>query len=210
MKKIFLIIIAFSITNLFGQARLATTDYQKTTQPAVEIEIPFSEKTTSKAIEEKMEKMGFKGDNSKGFMVYKAVRIAQLGPDAYDLYFKTERKSKKEKDVTLVTMMVSTGNDNFAGDSKPALMNNAIAFLDSQLVTVADYDLELQVTDQDKEVKKADKKMNNLTSEAEDLQKKKRKIEKEIEENLKNQDDQKVEMEKQRQLLSTITGRRKQ
>ena len=52
--------------------------------------------------------------------------------------------------------------------------------------------------------------MKNLTDEAEDLQKKKRKIEEDIEANLKAQENQKAEVATQGELLNTLMGRRKQ
>ena len=210
MKRSILLFISIVIAgHVFSQARNATVEYQKAPQSAVEMEVPYPEKTVSKAIEDKLEKLGYKGKESKGFVVYRSVRMPELGPDAYDLYFKTDRKSRKEKDVTILTMLVSSGMDKFL-DNSSTVMSNAKTFLDSQVVVVEAYDLEVQVGDQESQVKKADKKMVNLTEEAEDLQKKKKKLEKDIEENLKAQEDQKKETEKQNLILSTLRGKRKQ
>ncbi|MEO6230778.1 MAG: hypothetical protein ABJB11_03810 [Ferruginibacter sp.] len=191
-----------------AQAHLVTTDYQKTKQSAIEMELPYAEKIVGDAIEDKMEKMGFKSKSNKGYMVYKGVRIAELGAGTYDLYFKTDRKSRKEKDMTIVTMMMSEGPDRFVSD--PTVLTSAKNFLDSQVVMVEAYDLEVQVTEQDNSVKKADKKMSSLVSDLDDLQKKKAKIEKDIEENLKNQENQKKEIETQNLILTTLKGKRKQ
>ena len=49
-----------------------------------------------------------------------------------------------------------------------------------------------------------------LAVEAEELQTKKRKLDKEIENNLKLQEDHKKEMEKQGNILNTLKGKRKQ
>ncbi len=211
MKKVIIVFLAlFTFCKSFSQARITTTEYQKTPQPSIEVEMPFSEKTVTKAIDDKLQKLGYKGKESKGFMTYKGVKMAELGPDTYDLYFKTERKSRKEKDITVVTMLVSTGYDKFVSDGNSSVLGNAKNFLDSQFVMVEAFELEQQVTDQDNEVKKADKKMASLTEEAEELQKKKKKLEKDIEENLKAQENQKNEMGKQNQILNTLKGKRKQ
>jgi hypothetical protein len=36
-----------------------------------------------------------------------------LGSEAYDLYFSVDRKSKKGKDISNVTLMISKGFDSF-------------------------------------------------------------------------------------------------
>ena len=57
MKKLFLLsAILFLAMGAFAQAHLATADYQKTMQPAVEIEMPFPEKTVMKSVIEKIDR----------------------------------------------------------------------------------------------------------------------------------------------------------
>lgn len=212
MKKLFLsLTIMVMATASFAQARLATADYQKTMQPAVENDIPFPEKTVSRAIEDKMQKMGYKGKDNKGFTIYRGVHIASLGPDAYDLYFKTDKKSRKESGTTVVTMMVSAGYDKFIGDStNSVVIDNAKNYLNGLTEIVGAYDLEQQINEQEDASKKADKKLANLVEDGQDLQKKKAKIEKDIEENIKKQAEQKSEAEKQRQIFDTLKAKRKQ
>ena len=56
----------------------------------------------------------------------------ELGSEAYDLYFSADRKSRKEKDYSALTMMIAKGLDNFATDSADAaLISNAKNYLDS-------------------------------------------------------------------------------
>jgi hypothetical protein len=210
MKKLFLsLTIAACSTLSFSQARLATAEYQKTVQPAVENEYPFPEKTVARTIEEKMEKLGYKGKDTKGFTVYRGVRLAAIGPDSYDLYFKTDKKSKS--DNSIVSLMISEGFEKFISDvSNEKVIENAKTFLNGLLDDVVALDLELQIQDQEDVTKKADKKLNNLIEDGEDLQKKKAKIERDIEENKKRQTEQKAELERQRQIFETLRAKRKQ
>ncbi|MBL0356150.1 MAG: hypothetical protein IPP72_04355 [Chitinophagaceae bacterium] len=212
MKKLFLLAtILFSAACSFAQARLATADYNKTMQPAVEIEIPFTEKTVMKTIVDNIEKRGYRGKENKGYMVFKGVMMSELGSGTYDLYFKTDRKSRKEKDITILTMMVSSGFEKFIGDTTDSrVIENAKTFLNNQTAAVIAYDLELQVKEQEEITAKSDKKYNNLVEDGQDLLKKKEKLEKEIVENTQKQAEQKAEAEKQRQILETLKGKRKQ
>ena len=212
MKKLFFVTIAVAIYGTsIAQSRLATAEYQKTKQPGIELDVPFPEKTVSKSIDDYFQKLGYKGKDTKGYLTYKGVRLPQLGPDIYDLYFKTDKKSRKEKDATRVTLMISSGYEKFIGDTTNApLIDSAKNYLNGLTDRVAAYDLDQQITEQDVALKKALKKLTNLTETGQDLQKKKVKIENDIADNLKGQASQKAESEKQQQILQTLRDKRKQ
>jgi hypothetical protein len=193
-----------------AQSRNSTIEYQKINRQAVVNEIPFPEKTIRDAIDDKMQQLGYKGKDSKGFTVYKGVRNADLGNDSYDLYFMADRKSRKEKENSTLTLMISKGFDNFASDSSDErLMKNAKGYLDSIVNMIAAYDLEQQIIAQEDAVKKADKKYSNLIDDGQSLEKKRKNIEQDIEDNKKNQASQQSEIEKQKQILETLRGKRK-
>lgn len=207
LSFIFSIVLFISST---AQSRTATVEYQKINRQSVVNEIPFPEKTIRDAIDEKMEQMGYKGKDSKGFTVYKGVRLSDLGNDSYDLYFMADRKSRKEKENSTLTLMISKGFDNFASDSSDArLMQNAKGYLDSITNMIAAYDLEQQIIAQEDAVKKADKKYTSLIDDGQSLEKKRKNIEQDIEDNKKNQTGQQSEIEKQKQILETLRGKRK-
>lgn len=71
------------------------------------------------------------------------MRLPQLGPNSYDLYFKKDRKSKKEKEATTLTLMISTGYEKFIVYSTNArLIDSAKNYLNGLTDRVAAYDLE--------------------------------------------------------------------
>ncbi len=212
MKHLFtcLCALAFTITAA-AQSRTTTVEYLKINRQAVIAEIPFPEKTTRDAIDNKMEQMGYKGKDSKGFTVYKGVRMPELGSDSYDLYFMADRKSKKEKENSTLTLMITKGFDSFVSDSSDSrVMNNAKNYLDTIKNIIAAYDLEQQIIAQEDAVKKADKKYNGFVDDGASLEKKRKNIEKDIEDNKKDQANQQAEIEKQKQILETLRGKRKQ
>ncbi|MES2849036.1 MAG: hypothetical protein V4685_08270 [Bacteroidota bacterium] len=212
MKKLLLsAAISFITITAFSQARTATADYNKTMQPAVEIEIPFEEKTVMKSLVEKMEKKGYKGKESKDYMVFKGVTMSELGTGTYDLYFKADRKSRKEKDITVLTMLVSGGYEKFISEADDSELHSKMkTFLDKHTEQATAYDLELQIKEQTEAVEKAAKKYTNSVEDGEDLVKKKEKLEKEIVDNTQKQADMKAESEKQVQILETLKAKRKQ
>lgn len=135
----------------------------------------------------------------------------ELGPDSYDLFFSADRASRRDKENSSVTMLISKGNDVFVADTLDSkVYDNGKVFLDNLRVMVEAYDLEQQIIEQENVIKKAEKKDKSLKDEADDLQKKKRKIEDDIVQNTKDLADQVKELEKQRQMLETLKAKRKQ
>ncbi len=212
MKKLTLSLLALGIYMAsMAQTQSSRVEYQKISRPALVNEVPFSAKTIENAIEDTLKKMGYKGTSSKDFTVYKGVRMPSLGPDSYDIYFMVEKKSRRDKDNSTVTMMISKGYDAFVDESVDAsVVSNGKNFLNNLRDIVSAYDLEQQIAAQMGEVKSAEKKSDNLEEEGRDLEKKKRKLEEQIDKNEKDQKEQKQEIEKQKQILEVLIGKRKQ
>jgi hypothetical protein len=212
MKHILTFIVSLVFcTAALAQSRTETVSYLKINRQAVVNEIPFAEKTVRDAIDSKMQQLGYKGKDSKGFTVYKGVKIAELGNESYDLYFMADKKNRKDKDNSVLTLMISKGFEVFAADSTDAaLMSNAKEYLNNIKTMIAAYDLDQQIIAQEDAVKKADKKYNNLIDDGQSLEKKRKNIEKDIEDNKKDQAAQQAELDKQKQILETLRGKRKQ
>lgn len=212
MKK--LIIALFTLfVSLAGSAQSysGTVEFQKVLRETIVNSIPFPEKVVMGSIEDTMQKLGYKGKEVKDFIVYRGVKLPDFNNMPLDLYFMAERKSKKEKELSIVTLMVSKGFDDFITRASNAeLVAKAKVFMDSLRNAVGYYDLELQISEQETVMKDNAKKSNDLVAEAEDLQKKKKKLEKEIEDNTKQQANMKSDTEKQQQILETLKSRRRQ
>ena len=212
MKKIFTLLCFVAVYfSAMAQAEISTVSYNKTDRTAIVNEMPYPEKTIMKAIDNKLEQMGYKGKDTKGFTVYKSVRMPELGSGEYDLYYMAERKSRRNKDNSTLTLMISKGEENFANKGKDAaLLANGKTYLDSILPMITAFDLEMQITNQEDEVKKADKKYNNLMDDGQSLEKKRKGIEQDIEDNKKDQEKSSGDLEKQKQILETLKASRRQ
>ncbi len=213
MKKLYVVVLLFAGTysGVCGQSKTTTIEYKKISRDAVSRELPFPEKTVINAMEDTLEKMGYHGKESKGFMVFKGVTLPVLGTDPYDLYISTDRKSKREKESAVITMMISKGEDNFITEATdPGIIKNAKSYLDNIDPSIAHYDLEQQIAAQEDIVRKAEKKATNLSEDGDDLQKKRKKIEEQIADNIKDQSKQKDEVTKENQLLETLKAKRVQ
>lgn len=211
MKKILISALTIFITALcFGQSRYIFIEFKDVQKPAIINELPFPEKTVSDAIKNKLEKAGYSSKETKGFDVYRGVKMPEIGPDNYDLYFKVDRKSKKDKEASVVTMMVSKGLENFISEADDAtVISKAKAWLDSLQTTAIAYDLELQIKEQENLVMKAEKKYRNLVNDGDDMRQKKKKLEQQIEDTDKQLMEQKNEIDKQTQIFTTLKEKRK-
>lgn len=143
-------------------------------------------------------------------MVYKGVKISSLSNEPLDIYISVERKSKKEKEVSVITMLLARGEDNFVTQGvDPKIIENGKSFLNGFTNHIESYNLEQQIAEMEEVRIANEKKTNSLASDAEDLQKKKKKLEKEIEDNIKEQADHKEATEKHLQNLEALKSKRK-
>jgi len=212
MKKIFLFVCFTGICSFgFSQSRTTTVEFKKVIRDAIVNDIPFPEKLISNAIEDTLQKLGYKGRDSKGYLLYKGVVLEALDTKPLDLYFLVERKSRKDKEVSTVTLILSHEFDNFITDAAdPLIMKNAKSFLDGLRKIVAVYELEEQISAQSDVVRKNDRKMASLIDDAADLEKKKKKLEDQIANNKQDQENLKSEINVQQQVLQTLKAKRKQ
>lgn len=193
-----------------AQSYTSTAEYKKMSRQAILSEVSFPDKVVEAAIRDSLEKLGYKPKDSKGFMVYKEVRLAALAKEPLDIYLSVERKSRKEKETSVITLLLSRGEDNFLTQGvDPGIIENAKSFLNGFTNYIGSYDLEQQISGLEEIRISNEKKTTSLADDAEDLQKKKKKIEKEIEDNIKEQADHKAAAEKNLQDLETLKSKRK-
>ncbi len=202
-------VFCFVSSCVFAQARNASVEYLKTKRDAVAIDLPFSENTVYNAIVDEFQKRGYKGKENKDFLVFKEVKIQEMGDKALDYYFLTERKSKNEKDATTLSLALSRNLDQFITESSDNIFNDAKKFLDEFRNTAYYYDIEEQIKGQQEVVVKSEKKLTILVEDGKDLDKKKKKIEEQIDTNNQNQISQKNDVEAQKKILDKLKEKRR-
>src|SRR5215510_10055820 len=107
MKKL---ILSFSgmfllLQFLCAQAYEGTVEYKKKKRAAFIIEYPYPPDAVENAIDQKMEKLGYRAkeerglfNGDKGFKTYSHAYLTDISDDAIDYVIKVERKSKREDD----------------------------------------------------------------------------------------------------------------
>lgn len=206
----FALIMLVSLTG-YGQAYEGAVQYQDKLQPAAVIELPYPPSVVDAAMSDYLSKKGkSRGTDMKGFTTYRNTQPLQNDSTNADLYFKTERKSKKEKEVTVVSLLLTSAQaQTNAGNLHYLNMNDAKSYLNDLATAIDAYNLELTIKDQNDAVIKAEAKYKSLANEGDDLENKRMSIEKKIADNKNDQQQQLKEIETQKQKLTERIGQRK-
>lgn len=174
------------------------------------IELPYAPETVENAIKESMEKKGYRPEKMKGdIIVYRGVRLDN-DSEISDLHFKVERKSRKEKNVSQVHLIVGRSSENVAlrSDLDTHKSEHAKTFLNNLVPSVAAHQLELDIKDQDNTVKKAEKKLRGLEDDQKSLEKRLQDTEDKLAQNKKDQEAQTAELQKQKSIRDEMMSRR--
>lgn len=210
MKNIFLVLVIALFINHFAkaQAEITVIDYQKKQQPVASFELPYSVNVVEDAIKDKMKRAGYKPNESKGFITFTGVKDSVSGKEI-DMVYKVERKSRKEKDISIVYLFAQGTNADMTKTGIGADIESMKTNLNNFRSHVEAYSLEQQINDQESEVKKAEKKMESLQDEQKKLEKKKKSLEDDIANNQKSQESQKSEITNQQKILEVLKSHRK-
>ena len=194
-----------------------TTEYGKVQVPCYNLEVPYPTDVAEDAIKKRFKQMGASGKEHKGFYEYKNVRIPQVRESLVDAYIKVERKGKKDKTASIVTMILTepgqepgtTANADNVGAGAAIASVGALGMLSSLSDNTEDLSIDLDIKNKEEAVKKADKEYKNLIEDGNDLESKLNKIQNEIERNKAEQIKMSETLTQKRELLVAAQGRKK-
>ena len=212
MKSIFIITcVLLQASMALGQAQAGEVEYNKRQAPAAIIELAGTPEMVNKVLAEQLSKKGWsKSAEVKGFAIYRSSLPLHNDSTLADLFFKTERKSRKEKDVTMLALMLTTQQDGAPGSRVRFLsMEEAKAYLDDLLPVLIAANLEIAIKEQMAAIGKAQAKLKSLGDDSIDLDKKRVSIEKKIAENKQDQEASASDLETQKQKLADLLAQRK-
>jgi hypothetical protein len=211
MKKILVILLLLISGNiLYAQAQSGYVENKKVPQSAAVLELPYDEDLVLAALNDHLSKKGkSKSTDLKGFTTYRNNQVMEAGTVSDIMYFKVDRKSRKEKKTTVISLLVGPAQTLAAGDQTSYMdMDASISFLNGLVPVIEAYILEEQIKDQNEVVKKSESKHFSLIKEGEDLERKKADIEKKILENASKVQAQAADVENQKQILIEKVSRR--
>ena len=186
-----------------------TAEYNGQKYPCYVMEYDLPPGATEDVITNEMKKRGYNASKSKGYLVYRNVRLEKLNNNSpLDILFKIDRKSRKESDKTLVTLISAKPGEIPSGRVKGAKTVADISastgselFLNSFQDGVQESAHNLAVKTQTDEVEKAEKKLEQLQKDQVKLEKKLKDIQDDLQANSKDQEKQVEEITKQKEIL---------
>ena len=217
MRKLILFTIFLFVSFLLkAQAHEGTVEYNKGKQACIVIEYNYPPEAVENAMRAKLLKLGYAGkeekgmfNKDKGFRVYKETTIGEISPDKYDFVINIERKSHKEVDETKVSLIIFKGDVNALSKLSNEELGKVKSFLNNLLPEVESSHLEILIGTQILTVDKAEKKLKTLHDENVQIEHKIKKLQEELDKNIKEQEIQKKEIENQHKSLEALKGRRK-
>src|SRR5688500_5481021 len=173
---------AASISAL-SQASFTPITINKNLQPGLVLHLPNNTEVAEGTILQKLKETGYapetkgqlfwKKNKLDGFYVFNGITLPALNNQKLDMYFKVERESKSQKEQSIIYLLVSKGYDNFISpDVDSVTFLAATDFLNGFVATTASYRLNLDIEEQEKVVKSAEKKLGDLQDDERSLVKK--------------------------------------
>jgi len=199
-----------------AQSSYTSVSYNKTSQPALMLELPYNTDVSQGFIVDNLKKTGYdpetkgklfwKQNKLNGFYVFKDVRL-EGASQPVDLYFKVDQKTKKAKDQSVIYLLLGRGENNFiSSTSDEDTYNAAKNFLNGFVDQSAVYKLNLDIKNQEDVVKAAEKRLDKLKDDEKDMQKKIDQLQKDLKKNQDDQKDQQKTIENERKKLDDLKG----
>ncbi|HUZ59387.1 MAG TPA: hypothetical protein VMU83_11445 [Hanamia sp.] len=218
MKYILSLIVSLLITGFsFAQTPMnSTAEYNGQKYPCYIIEYNLPPTETENVIKNKLSAEGYNAEKSKGYLVYRNVILHGLdSSQAQDVFFKIDRKSRKEKNKSIVTIITAkTGlipEEKVKGATMVANVEpspNIIPFINSFQSGIDLQTYNLAISDQEDVVAKAEKKLQSLQDDSVKIVKKINDYQNDLEVNKKKQQKQVEEIAKQKALLDETKARK--
>ena len=200
MRKplLFLLPAVFVITSLKAQLQSYNSNltFQKNQYTVATIQVPFDEDVVTSAIKDYMSRRGFKDAKYKDFVVFRSVPLDSATNVFSDAYFNINRKSRSEKDISIVSMLpVKKGQTLLpASVEDSSFINRSLVFLDSLRPYILSYSLHQEILTKQGTLGKVNSKIISLKNDSGDIAKKIRGYESDLMDNRNDQEKQTREL----------------
>jgi hypothetical protein len=195
----------------FSQSTTGKIEYQKGDKISATLELPYSSDIVQGGIREYLSKKSTKSDRSKGFDIYRYVKLNADDAELSDVHVKVVSKGSRKDPQSVVYLLLGrpgenvglrTPDDNLKNDEAKTLLNDLVPAIEA-------YKLETDIKEQEDMVSKQEKKLGTLVEDQKDMEKKVKTLQDKIEQNKADQKKQSDEAARQHTLLENLRGKRK-
>lgn len=180
---LFIAFLFAGIVPALSQATFTTITINKKLQPGLVLHLPNNTDVAEGTILQKLKETGYspetkgklfwKKNKLDGFYVFNGITLPALNNQKLDMYFKVERESSSQKELSIIYLVVSKGYDNFISpEVDSATFLAATDFLNGFVANTASFRLNMDIEEQGKVLKSAENKLTNLQDDEKSLIKK--------------------------------------
>jgi len=186
MKTFISLAFILILTNfkLFSQTEPieGSIEYQKGEKRAAIVEVPFPPEVVEDALKDYLAKGEVKEERHNGMQVFKNARLTPTDGEVADLYFKVVKKSSKDDNNSIVYLIMGRPNENVAlrTPDDAFRIQDAKSFLSTLHPQTKSYELERNISINDDNFKKSERKLNDLREDRKRLDKKINEMEMEV------------------------------
>ncbi|MEO5893596.1 MAG: hypothetical protein ABIQ31_25300 [Ferruginibacter sp.] len=210
--------VAFSQTVSLDSAEVknATIEFNGGKYSGYTVELNAPPDIVEDAVTERFKSQGVKPKETKDFKIYRNVVMPLIDPSKpIDAFIKVERKSKSEKDKSIVYFIAAAPGgipedkvkSGAVASSSVIAVESGGAFLTGIIPDIKRGVHEKNVADQQSQLKKEEKKLASLQDDKEDMEKKLKKLQSDIEYNAKALERQAAEVEKAKSSLNDLISK---
>lgn len=214
MKTVVLGLVIFLMmrADSMGQATAidGRIDYQKGQKSAAIIELPYSTEIVEGGLKQKFEGAQVKEERLKGMQVFKKARLTPTDGEVVDLYFKVQRKGRKEDNASVVYLILGRPNENVGlrTHDDNYRINDGKAFLNSLPPFLEAYQLEVNIAEQEELIKKSEKALKGLVDDEKNLETRIRELQDRLTQNKLDQETTSAELAKLRAVRDALVSKK--
>jgi hypothetical protein len=200
MKNFLMLLLCIAVQKSYSQMYESKVDYNRTQQAAVVSEYNYPEQIVEKTLRDKLEHMGYKIRSSRGFLVISNATLSNISSKPMEYAFKVDRKSKKEKDVAVLSAVMIENGVNATAENTAGLKS----FLTDLIPSIEAVNVDFMVNEQYNAVVKSQKKLKNLQDDQSSMERKVRNLQDDLKKNAREQDDLQKQITKQQEVLDAF------
>jgi hypothetical protein len=170
MKIITALLAGCMLTTAASAQSISTgVSFNKSTQPAIMLLLPYSESIAEGTILQKLRENGYdpetkgkafwKQNKVNGFYTFKGVVLKEMDKQPLDLYFKVEAKGKNSDASSTIYLLVSKGEKFISPETDSDTHKAAKKFVNDFIAAAAAYKLQQDIVTQEETVKDTEKKL---------------------------------------------------
>jgi gas vesicle protein len=204
MKNFLILLLCIAVQKSYGQMYESKVDYNRTKQAAVVSEYNYPEQIVEKTLRDKFERLGYKIRSSRGFLVISNATLSDISTKPMEYAFKVDRKSRREKDVAVLSAIMIENGVNATAENTAGLKS----FLTDLVPSIEAVNLDFMVNEQFNAVVKSQKKLKNLQDDQSSMERKVRNLQDDLKKNAREQDDLQKEITKQQEVLDGFKAKK--